>query len=131
MNDTFDIFQHAECMTERITLWTKVFMPLCRLCADRGYILDIQDDLWLSRNLERAYTHLLTLQEITDDQATHAGSEANVDAEMPVDVVLVSGSLINSTGSLNISHFVLKFCHLNSVFISLFSFSAVTYILKR
>ncbi|CAG5116391.1 unnamed protein product, partial [Candidula unifasciata] len=76
-------------VTERLTLWSKVFMPLRLLCADRGYVLDIQDDLWLSRNLERAYTHLLTQQTSTDSLATSAVCEEDA-AETPVDVLLVA-----------------------------------------
>lgn len=63
-------------------------MPLRLLCANKGYVLDIQDDLWSSPNLDRAYNHLLTLQEDLNGNALEFQSEPKEDEN--VDVALVS-----------------------------------------
>ncbi|GFO05897.1 hypothetical protein PoB_003240200 [Plakobranchus ocellatus] len=73
-------------MKERLFLLSDVIVPLRLLCAEKGFALDVQDDLWARSTLTQYACHMLALQEAeVDNEEQGLGGYI----ENNIDVVLV------------------------------------------
>ena len=70
-------------MKERLLLWSDVIVPLRLVCAEKGFALDVQDDLWARNTLTEHAIRVLAAQ----DEA--AGDFLAGYIENQIDVVLV------------------------------------------
>ena len=73
-------------MKERLLLWSDVIVPLRLVCAERGFALDVHDDLWARNTLTEHAISVLAAQE---EEIEAVGEVLAGHIENQTDVVLV------------------------------------------